>query len=157
MGVNVSEYVMSLNPNIHLTRAELIEALLEAVKDIPSVEVEVEQPIAHLISHMLSGVTAQIAIKIMGDDLEVLRRSAEEIKQAIGDIPGLAPPLVEQQQRIPQLRIELGPFAAFRLRPLGRLRQPYDRDGAERPDRVTDSRGPAALRPGDPFFREGPR
>jgi HME family heavy-metal exporter len=77
------------------------------VENLPSVEVEVEQPIAHLISHMLSGVTAQIAIKIVGDDLDTLRRSAEQVRAAIADIPGLAPPMVEQQQLIPQLRIEL--------------------------------------------------
>ena len=85
----------------------MIARLHDAVKDLPSVESEVEQPIAHLISHMLSGVTAQIAIKIAGDDLDVLRRTAEEVKSVVATIPGLAPPLVEQQQLIPQLRIEL--------------------------------------------------
>lgn len=107
MGVNVSEYVISLNPKSPLSREEIIEELAHAVEDIPGVDTEVEQPIAHLISHMLSGVTAQIAIKIYGDDLGVLRRTATEIKHAIEDIPGIADPVVEQQQLIPQLRIEL--------------------------------------------------
>ena len=107
MGVNISEYVMTLNPKSPLTREQLIERLSLAVQDIPGVETEVEQPIAHLISHMLSGVTAQIAIKLYGDDLGVLRRKAVEIKTAIEDIEGIAPPVVEQQQLVPQLRIEL--------------------------------------------------
>ncbi len=107
MGVNVSEYVMSLNPQSPLTREELIEELAHAVEDIPGVESEVEQPIAHLISHMLSGVTAQIAIKVFGEDLGVLRRTAEEIEHAIEDVEGIAAPVVEQQDLIPQLRIEL--------------------------------------------------
>ena len=107
MGVNVSEYVMTLNPESPLNRAELIEVLTHAVEDLPGVNHEIEQPIAHLISHMLSGVTAQIAIKVFGEDLGVLRSTGEEIKAAIQDIPGIAEPNVEQQQSIPQLRVEL--------------------------------------------------
>jgi HME family heavy-metal exporter len=107
MGVHISEYVMTLNPQSGLSREELIEKLHEATEDIPGVEVEVEQPIAHLISHMLSGVTAQIAIKLYGDDLDVLRSKAREIEAAVADVPGITPPVVEQQQIIPQLRIEL--------------------------------------------------
>ena len=52
-------------------------------------------------------MTAQIAIKLFGDDLEELRKQAEEIKAAIADIPGIATPVVEQQQPTPQIRIEL--------------------------------------------------
>ena len=107
MGVNVTEYVMTLNPGCGMNREELIAYLREIVDDIPGLEQEVEQPIAHMISHMLSGVTAQIAIKLFGEDLSVLRNKALEIKQAIAKVPGLAEPFVEQQQNIPQLRIEL--------------------------------------------------
>ena len=107
MGVNVSEYVMSLNPDSALSREELIEQLHESVEDVPGVETEIEQPIAHLISHMLSGVTAQIAIKVYGDNLDVLRRTARNIESAIEDVPGIASPVVEQQQIVPQLRIEV--------------------------------------------------
>ena len=107
MGVNISEYVITLNPESGMSRDQVIEALHDAVEHVPGVETEVEQPIAHLISHMLSGVTAQIAIKLYGDDLEVLRREAEKIEQAIEDMPGIASPLVEQQQPTPQFRVEL--------------------------------------------------
>lgn len=107
MGVNVAEYVMTLNPDSNVSRQEMIELLTKAVDDLPGVEHEIEQPIAHLISHMLSGVAAQIAIKIQGDDLETLRRKAQEVKAAIADIPGIAEPFVEQQQLVPQLRFEL--------------------------------------------------
>ncbi|TVQ00195.1 MAG: efflux RND transporter permease subunit [Planctomycetaceae bacterium] len=107
MGVNVAEYVMSLNPESNVTRPEMIRLLTEAVEDLPGVEHEIEQPIAHLISHMLSGVAAQIAIKIHGDDLDVLRRKAEEVRRAIEPIPGIADPFVEQQQTVPQLRFEI--------------------------------------------------
>jgi len=107
MGVNVSEYVLSLNPDSGFTRDQLIERLHQVLEDVPGIETEIEQPIAHLISHMLSGVQAEIAIKLFGDDLDVLRRKSAEIKQAIEKIDGIAPPFVEQQQFIPQLRIEV--------------------------------------------------
>jgi len=107
MGVNTSEYVITLNSDSGQSREEVIEVLHEAVEHVPGVETEVEQPIAHLISHMLSGVTAQIAIKLYGDDLEVLREEAEHIKEAIETIDGIAPPIVEQQQPTPQFRVEL--------------------------------------------------
>lgn len=107
MGVNVAEYVMSLNPKATISRREMIERLTEAVDDLPGIQHEIEQPIAHLISHMLSGVAAQIAIKIHGDDLDVLRHRAEDVRRAIESIPGIAEPLVEQQQIVPQLRFEL--------------------------------------------------
>ncbi len=107
MGVNTSEYVMSLNPDSGLSRSELIEELHDAVEYVPGVETEIEQPIAHLISHMLSGVTAQIAIKLVGDDLTLLRMKAKEIRDAIDDVDGIASPVIEQQELTPQFRVEL--------------------------------------------------
>lgn len=107
MGVHTSEYVISLNPDSGLRRSEIEAKLMECVADIPGVETEVEQPIYHLISHMLSGVTAQIAIKLYGDNLDTLRREAREIQAAIADVEGIKPPVVEQQNITPQFRVEL--------------------------------------------------
>jgi HME family heavy-metal exporter len=106
-GVNATEYIVTLNPESGIPREQALEIFREDLADIPGIDYEAEQPIAHLISHMLSGVTAQIAIKIYGDDLDVLRRKAAEVKAAIEDVPGLAPPVVEPQQLVPQLRVEL--------------------------------------------------
>ena len=107
MGVNTTEYILSLNPDSGMSRAGLIKLVTDEMNQLPGVESEVEQPIAHLLSHMLSGVTAQIAVKLYGDDLDVLRRKAREIEGAIEDIDGIADPVVDQQQIIPQLRIEM--------------------------------------------------
>lgn len=106
-GVNVTEYIVTMNPDSGVSRSEALKTLRDELADIPGIENEVEQPLAHLISHMLSGVTAQIAIKLYGDDLDVLRMKAEEMKTAISGISGIAPPVVEQQKLIPQLRVEL--------------------------------------------------
>ncbi|MDA1229399.1 MAG: efflux RND transporter permease subunit, partial [Planctomycetota bacterium] len=63
-GVNTSELIIDLNPSSHRTREEQINEIREAMADIPGVDSTVEQPISHLISHMLSGVKTQIGIKI---------------------------------------------------------------------------------------------
>lgn len=106
-GVNMSEYIIELNPSSQRGREEQINEVREAMADIPGIVTAVEQPIAHLISHMVSGVKAPIGIKIYGDDLDLLRRKAEEMKGVIESVPGVKDPLVEPQVIIPQLRIEV--------------------------------------------------
>ncbi|MCO6044114.1 efflux RND transporter permease subunit [Aeoliella sp. ICT_H6.2] len=105
-GVNITEFVATVDPNSDRTREEVIKEISEALKDVPGIVTAVEQPLAHLISHMLSGVKAQVAIKLYGDDLDELRRQAEGIRGAIADVPGIRDLQVEQQVIIPQLRIE---------------------------------------------------
>ena len=106
MGVNVTEYTIALAEGHGLTRAEIIKAIEDKVKLLPNVMNETDQPIRHLISHLISGSTAEIAIKLFGDDLDTLVRKGNEIKEAIASVPGIKPPQMEQQQIIPQLRIE---------------------------------------------------
>ena len=106
-GVNMSEIILELDPESPRSREEQLEEIREAMADIPGIVTAVEQPLAHLISHMVSGVKAQIGIKIYGDDLDTLRRQAEEMKSAMQSVPGVKDLLVEPQVTIPQLRIEL--------------------------------------------------
>jgi CzcA family heavy metal efflux pump len=106
--VNAGEYILSINPAAQHDRDEIIGALLNELREeVPGVDIEVEQPLAHLISHMVSGVYAQIAIKVHGDDLDTLLGAAEQIKAAISDIPGLTPPVIEPIRQTPELQIEL--------------------------------------------------
>ena len=105
--VSMTEIVASLEPAATKSREAVLEEIREVLADIPGIVTSVEQPLAHLISHMLSGVQAQIAIKVYGDDLDVLRRRAREIQVAIADVPGLTDLQVEPQMEIPQLRIEI--------------------------------------------------
>ena len=105
--VNNSEIIASFNPHTTRSREEILDDLREALADIPGIVTSVEQPLAHLISAMLSGVKAQVGIKIYGDELGVLRRKAEEIELAIADIEGIKDLQVEPQIDIPQLRIEI--------------------------------------------------
>ena len=105
--VNVTEFIASLDQETPLSREEILEELREALADVPGVVTSVEQPLAHLISHMLSGVQAQVAIKVYGDDLQILRRQAQRMQAAIADVPGVTDLQVEPQIEIPQLRIEI--------------------------------------------------
>jgi CzcA family heavy metal efflux pump len=108
-GVNVSEIIISFDPNSGRTRDEMLGDLRHEVSEVPGVVFAVEQPLQHLISHMLSGVKAQVGIKLYGDDLQVLRRTADQIKEAIAGVRGVTDLLVEQQIEIPQLQIRLKP------------------------------------------------
>ena len=108
--VSNTEYILTINPDLDRGREEIIRQLLTELKtEIPGADYEAEQPLAHLISHMLTGVTAQIAIKIHGDDLDVLRQTAETVKRAISDVPGISPPVVEALRQADELHIRLRP------------------------------------------------
>ncbi|TWT67555.1 efflux RND transporter permease subunit [Allorhodopirellula solitaria] len=106
--VNVGEYILSMNPESQTQREEILAELREKISDeAPGVDIEVEQPLAHLISHMVSGVYAQIAIKIYGDDLDTLQRVAEQVKTTIQTIDGITPPIVEPIRETSELHIKL--------------------------------------------------
>lgn len=106
--VNVGEYILSMNPDVHLRREVVIDKLLEELKEeVPGVDIEVEQPLAHLISHMVSGVYAQIAIKIFGDDLDKLQELATRAKTSIEDVEGVTEPIIEPIRQTDELHISL--------------------------------------------------
>ena len=87
----------------------------EKLSVFPGVNVGVGQPISHRIEHLLSGVRAQVAIKIFGDDLNTLRSLADQTKAAMEGIAGVADLQVEQQMLVPQLHISVNRAAAARV------------------------------------------
>ncbi len=106
--VNTGEYILSMNPDIQTRREEILKKFLnELSEEAPGVDVEVEQPLAHLISHMVSGVYAQIAIKIHGDDLDTLQQLSEQVKTTLQSVFGLTPPIVEPIRQTEELHIRL--------------------------------------------------
>ena len=106
-GVNMSEIIVTFDPDSDRSREEVLADIREELTQVPGAVIAVEQPLQHVISQMLSGVKAQIGIKLYGDNLDVLRAKANEMKAAIQDVPGVKDLMVEQQIEIPQLRIEL--------------------------------------------------
>ncbi|MEN6457911.1 MAG: efflux RND transporter permease subunit [Thermoguttaceae bacterium] len=107
IGVNMTEFVISFDPKSGRGREEVLDDIREAMADIPGIVTSVEQPLAHLISAMLSGVQAQVAVKLYGDDLEVLRAKVKEMQEIVARVPGVKDLMPEPQISIPQLRIEL--------------------------------------------------
>jgi Cu/Ag efflux pump CusA len=104
--VSASEYIVDLNPKSARTREQQLDTIRKDLLEIPGIAFSVEQPISHLISHMLSGVKAQVGVKLYGDDLDMLRRKAQEIKAEMQQVRGVRDLIVEQQTLIPQLKIE---------------------------------------------------
>lgn len=83
----------------------LVAEVREKLSDIPGIAFMVMQPLGHRIDHMLSGTSANIAIKIFGTDLGRMYNVGNQIAAAIGDIEGLVDVNVEQQVEVPQLQI----------------------------------------------------
>ena len=104
-GVHSSEIEVDLNSGGR-SKAEIIDDLRSRLAVIP-VSTNIGQPISHRLDHMLSGVRAQIALKIFGDDLDKLRTTAEQLRQRLAKIPELVDLQVEKQVRIPQLEIRV--------------------------------------------------
>ncbi|MBF0157075.1 MAG: efflux RND transporter permease subunit, partial [Magnetococcales bacterium] len=105
-GVHFSEIDVDLAPS-ERGREVILGELRRALAVIPGAAINVGQPISHRLDHLLSGVRAEIAIKIFGDDLETLRAKAEEVRQRITTVPGLADLQIEKQVLIPQVRIHI--------------------------------------------------
>jgi HME family heavy-metal exporter len=119
VGVNSTEIIATFQPGGGHTREEVLEEIRKAMGEVPGIVTSVEQPLAHLISAMLSGVQAQVAIKLYGDDLTLLRQQAQAMKTAIQKVPGVKDLIVEPQVTIPQLQITLDrdQLAVYGLRP----------------------------------------
>lgn len=116
--VNSTEIEFELNPSAR-HRDEILADIRSKLANLPGVSVSVGQPISHRIDHLLSGVQAQIAIKIFGDDLNVLRSLAGEVREAIENVPGLADLEVERITLVPQVHVRLDRerCALYGLRP----------------------------------------
>lgn len=87
------------------SKLDLIEDLNEHLSHYPGVQLNFSQPIQNMFDELLSGVKTQLAIKLYGEDLTVLRTTAEEIRGVIDGVPGLADLAVEQSYGQPQVQV----------------------------------------------------
>jgi CzcA family heavy metal efflux pump len=95
-------------------RDELLTELRREFAGLPGTNVTIGQPISHRIDHMLSGTRANIAVKIVGEDLVTLRRLGERVRQAMSGVPGVADLTLEPQMEIPFVRFVLNRQAIAR-------------------------------------------
>jgi len=105
--VTISHLLLTLDQENELPREEMFERIRERLVDVPGIALNIGQPLAHRIDHILSGVQAQIAIKVMGSDLAVLRQAAGRVAEIIGEVPGVIDLYIEPQVLVPQLHIDM--------------------------------------------------
>ena len=100
-------------------REEILADIREKLSVIPGVTISVGQPISHRLDHLQSGVRAQIAVKLFGDDLSILRSKAEEIRNTMQTVEGATDVQIERQVLIPQVRfnVDRGQAAQYGLQP----------------------------------------
>jgi HME family heavy-metal exporter len=104
-GVHYTEMEVDLKPSAR-DRAAIIADIRARLAALPGVS-NVGQPISHRLDHLLSGVRAQIALKVYGDDLDTLRGLAADLRDRLAKIPGIADLQIEKQVLIPQVKIRL--------------------------------------------------
>jgi cobalt-zinc-cadmium resistance protein CzcA len=117
--VNNVETTVTLRPlgdwDSGRSKAELVDAMRERMEEIPGVALNFSQPIATRVDELLSGVRAQLAIKIFGEDLDSLGRIGTEVERVVRSIPGAQDVQTEQLLGQPQLLIRIDRTAVARL------------------------------------------
>jgi HME family heavy-metal exporter len=108
-GVHSAEIDVDLRRDGEPVDREQVMAQIRAQLASLPAQVAIGQPISHRLDHLLSGVRAQIAVKIHGDDTDTLRGLAEQMRQRLSGIPGLVDLTVEKQVLIPQIMVRLDP------------------------------------------------
>ena len=86
-------------------KKDLVEALNGTLSNYPGVQLNFTQPIQNAFDELLSGIKAQVAVKLFGEDLDILKSTAREIHNSIDNIPGLVDLAVEQSYGQPQIQI----------------------------------------------------
>ena len=116
-GVHSSEIEVDLDPSPR-SRAEVVADIRSRLAVLP-VAVNVGQPISHRLDHLLSGIRAEVAVKIFGDDLDTLNALAAQVQARLSTVPGLVDLQTEKQVRVPQQRVRIDPqrAAAYGIAP----------------------------------------
>jgi heavy metal efflux system protein len=119
MPPNISDAYVMLKPQDQWpspkrTRQELVEAVQERVSKLPGNNYEFSQPIQLRFNELISGVRADVAVKVFGDDMDVLNKTAQEIAEVLGSISGASEVNVEQTTGLPMLSINIDRSKAAR-------------------------------------------
>ncbi len=106
---NNLEYFVDLKPRDEWPRGVTTDGLVEAMRarlaDIPGIEFNFSQPIKDNIEENISGMIGQVAIKLFGDDLDAMRRAADDVRRVVEKVPGAAEVAVVQSAELPQVHI----------------------------------------------------
>ncbi len=94
-------------PDPNKSKAQLVAELEAAVKTVPGNNYEFTQPIQMRFNELISGVRADVAVKLFGDDLDVMAETAEQIEKVLNTVPGAADVKTEQSTGLPVLSVEI--------------------------------------------------
>ena len=110
MPVERADIMIALKPKAEWTSAkttpELMEKMEETLSAIPGLEAEISQPIQMRNNELLTGIKQDVAIKIFGDDLDVLTQQAGKVKKMIERVPGVSGIFVEEVAGLPQVQVK---------------------------------------------------
>lgn len=110
MPVERADIMIALKPKAEWTSAkttpELMEKMEETLSAIPGLEAEISQPIQMRNNELLTGIKQDVAIKIFGDNLDVLTQQAGKVKKMIEDVPGVSGIFVEEVAGLPQIQVK---------------------------------------------------
>jgi len=111
MGIDIADVFVSLKPRAEWrtahTREELVEKMAERLEQqVPQAAFSFSQPIELRVAELIAGVRSDVAVKIFGDDLDVLKQKADEISRVISRVEGAADVKVEAVTGLPQLQIK---------------------------------------------------
>lgn len=100
MGVNLSDIYVTLKPRSEWVTAEskeeLVDKMVAELKHVPGVNYNITQPIAMRVDELVSGVKSDVAIKLFGDDLKILKDNADRIADVVRSVPGASDVSTEQ-------------------------------------------------------------
>ncbi|NRS87500.1 cobalt-zinc-cadmium resistance protein CzcA [Flavobacterium sp. 7E] len=110
MSMEESDVIVKLKPKSEwvsaATKDELADKIKAAIeKQIPNMEIEFTQPIEMRFNELISGTRSDVAVKIFGEDLNVLARKANEIKVAIAKVEGASDIIIEKTEGLPQMTV----------------------------------------------------
>ena len=88
-------------------RDQVLAEIRDRITSIPSIKANIGQPISHRLDHIMSGVRAQIAVKVFGSDLRELRNASQDVYTAMSQVPGVVDLQLEPQVEVSQVRLQV--------------------------------------------------
>ncbi|PKO84211.1 MAG: CusA/CzcA family heavy metal efflux RND transporter [Betaproteobacteria bacterium HGW-Betaproteobacteria-11] len=102
-------------PDPKRSKAELVAAMQEAVEKVPGNNYEFTQPIQMRFNELISGVRSDVAVKVFGDDMDTMNRTADQIAEVLNGVSGAADVKVEQTTGLPMLTLNVDRAKIARL------------------------------------------
>lgn len=110
MSMEESDIIVKLKPKSEWTSASTKDELADKIKaalekQIPNMEIEFTQPIEMRFNELISGTRSDVAVKVFGEDLNILAKKAHEIKNAIAKVEGASDIIIEKTEGLPQMSV----------------------------------------------------